>query len=327
MLSKLKKILKIILDRIKMKKEYNNDYKEYKKWNYNNPKVKTYCSYEAKILRQTHIIEKGLSLSNPRKGFGKKKISELIEMLNDYIKMKFPTNSVVFQNAINVLNEYAKFQKKLEYIDTDLELALKKLNIFISKKSSSGINYDTLENIEKKAKGDFKSFFLSRHSIRQFSEEKIDINLIKKAIDIAKKAPTACNRQACKAYLYNDKEINRKIGTLIAGNNGFDNEVKNYLVITADMSAFYDTFERNQIYIESGIFVLALVEALHYYGIASCILQNGEYKNKNKKFKEICSNIPPNEKITVFIAIGNYKKKFSYAVSRRKETSEILIIK
>lgn len=65
---------------------------------------------------------------------------------------------------------------------------------------------------------------------------------------------------------------------MIAGNTGFDGEVQNYIVVTSDMSAFYDPFERNQVYVDGGIFTMALVEALHYYGIASCILQNGEYK-------------------------------------------------
>lgn len=76
-----------------------------------------------------------------------------------------------------------------------------------------------------------------------------------------------------------------------------------------------------------GIFTMALVEALHYYGIASCILQNGEYKERNLKFKEICKNIPENEKIILFIAIGYYKDNFTYAVSHRKNLEDVLIIR
>ena len=72
---------------------------------------------------------------------------------------------------------------------------------------------------------------------------------------------------------------------------------------------------------------MALVEALHYYGIASCILQNGEYKERNLKFKEICKNIPENEKIILFIAIGYYKDNFTYAVSHRKKLEDVLIIR
>ena len=113
---------------------------------------------------------------------------------------------------------------------------------------------------------------------------------------------------------------------IIAGNTGFENDVKNYLVLTADISSFYDPFERNQIYVEGGIFACALVEALHYYGIASCILQNGERKCQQKQIRSICKNIPDNEKIILFISIGYYKDNIIYATSNRKDINEVLKI-
>jgi hypothetical protein len=127
-------------------------------------------------------------------------------------------------------------------------------------------------------------------------------------------------------YYYKSLEINKKLGDLILGNNGFEKEVQNYLVITSDISAFYNSFERNQLYIEAGIFTMSLIQALHYFGIANCVLQNGEFIKKNREFKRVCGNIPENEKIVIFIAIGSYKKEFSYAVSRRKKSESVLIV-
>lgn len=37
------------------------------------------------LLRRTHIIEKGMSLRNPRVGFGQKKVSYLIDDLAKYV--------------------------------------------------------------------------------------------------------------------------------------------------------------------------------------------------------------------------------------------------
>lgn len=54
---------------IKLRKEFLNDYKEYQKWNYNNPDIHTKNTLEAKILRKTHILEKRMSLSRPKKDF------------------------------------------------------------------------------------------------------------------------------------------------------------------------------------------------------------------------------------------------------------------
>ncbi len=321
-----KQRIKTVLDRIGMFREFYQDYRAYKKWNYHNPKVHTRGAQEAKILRHTHMIEKGLSLSAPRKGFGTEKIRELLGMLDEYISLGFPTDGVPFVNAVCVLHQYVAFQNTLGFENAELNQRLETLRPYVDEAFTAGVLPMNLETLKQQIHGDFPTFFASRHSVRQFSERKIDVTDVKKAVALARKAPTACNRQACKVYFYSDPNTNQELGKLIAGNTGFDGEVQNYLVITADISAFYDTFERNQLYVEAGIFGLSLVQALHYYGIASCILQNGEYVKKNRKFKEICGNIPENEKIALFVAIGYYKDSFHYAVSHRKNTDDILTI-
>ncbi len=53
-----KKQKRYVLNQYNLWKEYRSDYNEYKQWQYNNPKMKTQNAIEAKILRQTHVIEK-----------------------------------------------------------------------------------------------------------------------------------------------------------------------------------------------------------------------------------------------------------------------------
>lgn len=327
MIEKLKRNVKIFLNRMGMFTEFYYDYRHYKKWNYNNPSVKTKAAQESKILRQTHMIEKGMSLSSPRKGFGQQKIAVLFEMLDRYIELKFPTDDMPFQDALYVLNEYVEMQHSLGYENPEMITRLKEYDQYKAEGIEAGIKHDTKVNLLSYSDRPFPEFFNSRHSMRQFSSEPVKVDDVKKAIKIAQKAPTACNRQAAKVYMYSDREINRKLGDLIAGNTGFEDEVQNYLVVTADVSAFYDTFERNQIYVEAGLFTMALVQGLQYYGVASCILQNGEYYKKNKKFKAICKNIPDNERIVCFVAIGYFKDNFNYAVSLRKRLEDVFITK
>lgn len=326
-MSEWKKKIKFIIDRFLMIYEFWCDYCNYKRWNYNNPKVVTRAAQESKILRQTHIIEKGMSLSVPRKGFGQKKIEELFEMLDQYLKMGYSSDGMSFQDAIIVLNAYVDMQEELGYENVAMIEKLKTYDKYRLEGLTAGIKHDTRANLMNNVDKPFPVFFYSRHSMRQFDCKALNTEDVKKAIKIAQKAPTACNRQASKVYLYTDKLTNDALGELIAGNMGFQQEVQNYLVVTADVSAFYDTFERNQVYVEGGLFSMALVEALHYYGIGSCILQNGEYYKKNKKFKKICKNIPENERIILFVAIGYYKNEFSYAVSLRKNVEDVFIIK
>lgn len=310
-----------------IKKEYKHDCNEYIKYNYNNPDIKTKNALEAKILRQAHIIEKGMSLSYPRPGFGVEKAKKLLIYISEYVSNGFPiSESIAVQNSIGVIKSYIEYHKKKGFVPDEVIRLFNNLDFKISDNRNYGINYTTKSEIDNAVHSEFPEFFSSRHSIRQFADKNIVIEDLEKAVMLAMKAPSACNRQSCKVYFYQDKLKNDRIGELIAGNTGFDNEVKNYLVVTSDISAFYDEFERNQIYVDAGIFTMALTQSLHYYGIASCILQNGEFSDKDRKLRNICGNIPKNEKIVLFLAIGYYKDEFAYAISNRKNLSDILKI-
>lgn len=328
MMKKIKTIKKKISKHCLMCTSYYVDCREYSSWQYNNPSVTSKNAFEAKILRQTHVLEKGMSLSNPRVHFGVQKALELLDDIDAFCDYGYKIeDSTAVQNAIGVLDAYIEFHEKRGFEPVEVISRYEKLKRFIPKVDEAfGIKSQSIEQLNESIHGEFPDFFASRHSVRQFSSKSIDVADIKKVIKIAMHAPSACNRQSCKVYFYQEKAKNKRIGELIAGNTGFEEDAANYLVLTSDMSAFYDAFERNQTYVDGGIFALALVEALHYYGIASCILQNGEYPKKNRAFKKICGNIPDNEKIILFIAIGRYNDEVVYAASHRKKIDEVLIM-
>ncbi len=328
MIDFLKKQKRWTVSKYNLWKAYYSDYKEYKCWQYHNPNVKTQNALEAKILRQTHVIEKGMSLSHPREKFGVQKAIELLDFIDEFMRLGYKIeDSIPVINALGVLKAYLTYHKERGFNPESVLNRFQKYSKYLHHDEQYGVVQTDKITLQKEAAGSFRQFFMSRHSVRQFSDKPIIESDIRKAVELAMKAPSACNRQSCKVYYYREKSVNKELGELIAGNTGFEDEVQNYIVVTSDMSAFYDPFERNQVYVDGGIFTMALVEALHYYGIASCILQNGEYKERNKKFKSICKNIPENEKIILFIAIGYYKDTFTYAVSHRKNLDEVLIVR
>lgn len=329
MFNQLKKLKHSFETKHEISSAYKNDCLEYEKWQYNNPTVKTRNSLEAKILRQTHVIEKGMSLSRPRDKFGVQKARELLDYISDFEENGYSIeDSVPVKNALGVVDAYLQFHKDRGFVPTEVAKKYEQFRSYTpASKEPYGIKSISKGEIQEKVHGEFPEFLSSRHSVRQFEDKRVSCEDIQKAVGLAMHAPSACNRQSVKVYFYEDRETNDALGKLIAGNTGFDNEVPHYLVITSDISAFYNAFERNQVYVDGGIFCMALIEVLHYYGIASCVLQNGEYKERNLEFKKICGNIPENEKIILFIAIGYYKDKFTYATSHRKELKDVLKIK
>ena len=104
-MQKFKKNIVLFLDKFSMIYEFFCDYRNYCRWNYSNPRVVTRTAQESKILRQAHMIEKGMSLTSPRKGFGQPKIKTLFEMLDTYLTLEYPSDGMPFQDALGVLNE------------------------------------------------------------------------------------------------------------------------------------------------------------------------------------------------------------------------------
>lgn len=322
----MKKQLGQIKRNIMMLFDYFGDYKIYKKYNFGNYKNKHHIALEGKIRRQIHIIEKGMSLSNPRIGFGQEKIKNLFMYIDEYIELGYKTNSDVVPSAIGTLIAYLEFFKKQGYVNQDLEKKIKSYNINCDI-HNYGLELMSNEELRNKARMEFPDFFESRCSVRQFSNKEIDSSVIEQAVQIARKSPSACNRQTAKVYFFKEKDINTYIGKeLVEGSGGFDSEVKKYLVVTGERMAFTDSYERNQCIIDASLFAMNLVLALHYYGIGSCILQASEKKDLDQKRHEVLE-IPDSEKIVLFIAIGYYKESFQVAKSHRKDIREYLIIK
>lgn len=312
-----------------IREAYRQDCETYCKWQYHNPELNSKNAWEAKILRQAHILEKGMSVGHPRPGFGVAKALELLEFVEDFQKAGFRLeDSASVRSALGVLDAYLRFHAQRGFVPEEVLEKFQPLRRWCPEdRDNYGIHQVTLSQMQQDIHGEFPAFFRSRHSVRQFVDAPVRLEDVQKAVRLAMHAPSACNRQSCKVYFYSDRATNDRLGELIAGNTGFDGDVQHYLVLTSDISAFYDDFERNQTYVDGGIFALALAESLHYYGIASCILQNGEFEERNRAFREICGNIPENEKIILFLAIGYYPDSFTHSASHRKPLEDVLKVR
>lgn len=308
--------------------EFIYDYCNYSKYNYNGKCSTSYSAMEAKIYRSAHHLEKGMSLSRPKEAFGVEKAKELFAYLKEYISMGYDIQGEAYNNAKGVLAGYLSYHHKkgFEMKELNDEYAALFGMEFYNSPQVFGTETIKFESLASNWSEGYGEFVKSRHSVRQFTDTCVSEETIREAVSIAKHAPSACNRQSVKVYYYRDGNINKRIGDFIGGNKGFDDEVKNYLVITSSVASFGNPNERNQMYLDAGLFAMSLIESLHSLGIASCILQNGENRKRDKIIRGICTNIPKWERIILFIAIGHYKENVIYASSHRKETDHVLEI-
>jgi nitroreductase len=180
------------------------------------------------------------------------------------------------------------------------------------------------EDLRKITAIDFKSFVKSRFSVRDFSTEELEISKIQEAIDIAKHAPSVCNRQSWKAHVFKNKEEILALLKLQGGNNGFSESINKLIIITTDARAF-TKMESNQIFIDGGLFSMNVVLALHSLNIGACCLNTCFPYTVEKQVKRIGS-ICPNERLIMMMGVGNLKAEYKVAISQKKNITELIQI-
>lgn len=332
-MNKLKKLGKAILpskirSKIKvflmLRFNYHYDFKRYKKYSGTTNIYKSKKTLEGMIIHTYHSLEKGMSLKNARKGFGEDKARHLISMIKDY-KENYNFDETT-ETALNTLDAYYEFQKDvgINYSFVKAEVDRIREDITTTFTNEGGYKYVNRADIFKYSKINFKEFAYNRFSIRTYESKEVDNSYIKEAVKIAQKTPTVCNRQSSKVYVFSDKESKEKILSWQNGNKGFGHEASKVILITSDLSLFHGTIERNQAFIDGGLFSMSLLYALHSLGLGACSLNCSMDYHKDLELRK-AAGIHNSETIIMMISVGWIPEKVKVAQSHIRNTDEMVI--
>lgn len=167
-----------------------------------------------------------------------------------------------------------------------------------------------------------EDFFLTRYSLREFKQDLVDEDIIKRAVSLAMKTPSVCNRQAWHVYHATDPEAKSAALKYQAGNRGFGDRIPNLIIITTDLKAFMPGQEHYQHWIDGGLFSMSLIYALHSLGVASCCLNWSQSPENDKLLRSVVS-IKENHTIVMMLAVGWPDENNNVCVSARRPLDEI----
>jgi nitroreductase len=289
---------------------------------FNNEKLSDKENLHYFLTKQYHIIEKGLALPKPREAFGQAKIKQLLGKANIYVD-KYGQCQLIF-SIKSCLQAYLAFNDNSGAI---LEKNFRtEIEVFISKVHEikpGGVKTIAKQDITKHSSIDFEGFIRHRFSVRDFSKNKVEPHLIFDAVELAKFAPSVCNRQGWKVHLYTGAKLMKELLLIQNGNGGFTDSVKALLIVTGDIKAF-TRYESNQIFTDGGLFSMNLMFSLHHKGLGTCPLNTCFPYVVERKVKQL-AGIPTNERLVMMLAVGHLKDEFKVAISERKVTNEILV--
>ena len=271
------------------------------------------------ILQTSHRLEKGLCIREPRKAWGYDKADRLAGLIVKESRKEHPDQMAV-QIGKAVLSAYIASKEAAEPEEPKLAALKAKVEAGKILRDCDSRFGGTLlikkeEVLQDAAAVDH--LFNTRHSVRDYDDTPVDPAKLERAVALALRAPSACNRQASQIYVLSGEERAK-----ISGGNSY--HADKYLIITGNMRAFH-MGELNDWIVSSSIFCGYLSLALHAVGIGSCIFRKDIIKDSeyNDSVRKIC-RIPEDEQIILEMAIGNYKEEFPVPVSYRKTAKEIL---
>lgn len=285
--------------------------------------INSFSRLEGRLMANAHVVEKGLSLEKPRPKFGLDTIKTLLTLVQKYIKDNHPTNNFAFQSANQALLDYLEFHR---IKGVSLGVVEKKINDLSNGRTNKVGGSTMILNTEKYFKSDsFADVLTKRRSVRNFLSAPVSLKKIENAVRLALNSPSVCNRQSWRVYTLNRKHLVDQVLDLQRGNRGFRNKIKTLLVVTSDLSSFQGFNERNQCFIDGGLFSMSLLLSLHSVKLASCPMNWSYNFDEDIKIRKVLK-IRKSETIIMIIAVGNMPPRVKVPRSLKKSVPETLKI-
>jgi len=275
------------------------------------------------ILLLAHTVEKGLSVSKPRKGFGTNKINQLLNFLGHYDERwgNFP-----MEKAYGCLKSYVDWHASVNFdlgqLGVKIQEYLTRCEL-LSLTPKGGVKHIACGTTAPAP--EFQQSLLSRFSCRRFEPVKVTESDLSYIASVAARTPSQCNRQSSRVHYYSDREKIDQLLRLQGGAEGFRESVYNLFLVSSEMSAWSGVKARSQAYVDGSLTAMQVLNACQSLGLGACPLNLAV---TNIREKNICDagGISRGERLIMMIAFGVPEKvDLCVARSERMMPFEVLI--
>lgn len=277
----------------------------------------------ARIIMTYHVVEKGLTMPNRRFVFGRSVLNNLVDRIERYVGLYGDDDKQV-RHAIGVIRAYVAMNETCEKKPED-ESFWNKLLHFLEKYPNIRLStqpHVTKDEFYSRKNAPFSEFARARHTLRHYADKELPLDRVRSAVEIATSTPTACNRQHCHVYCVSDKSIIASVLAVQGGSRGFGHLADKLLIVVADLEDAAIPQERNDVYINGGMFLMNLAYSLFYEEISHCILNWSRNPEDDIEVRRLLP-IKPSEEIIAMLTCGETPEEFDVAASPKKTVDEI----
>ena len=284
----------------------------------------------ALMMFYSHGLEKGLSRATGfRAGFGEATMASLAREMNRWVEDDRSRHDSFYRISAAVLRTYfdrhaahsvdvSRFwsqfsrtvQQDIENADVTLGGALP---------ASSTREPVTAPQPQRS----FVDVAFGRRSVREFTSTAVSDDNVQKAVQIAMQAPSVCNRQPVRVHQFDDADTIRAVLELQGGFRGYKIPPK-LLLVTSELKAMVGAVERNQAFVDGGLFMMLLLLAFEELGLGTCSLNTAMSYDREEAARRIL-NIPASQVFISFVAVGHYDLSVTVPRSARIPVEEVLV--
>lgn len=283
---------------------------------------------EAVIVVEYHRLEKSLSMTPWIAGRGIDAFERLVsalEMHHQRFGESPNARSEDVESGVQVAIEFTR--RNIAIIDEDLT---NRFNRIVSLSKVSPDIAQCYGSVLCKREEQYslvgeaaQQFISSRRSTRAFCDEVVNLATIQSIVRVAVSAPSVCNRQAWKVVVVQEPSLLEKALSLQNGNAGFRGSIHNLFVVLVDLSYFLTIEERNQPWIEGGLFSMNLMLSLKAHGYGSCALNWCADEPSDASLRSLLS-IDSHYIVIMMIAFGNTEDETVHAASPRRSINSFM---
>lgn len=270
------------------------------------------------IVRRYHVLEKGLAMPEFRPGFGRPMVSDLVNDLVAWNSLGLPPDGQT-SAAQAALRAYRDRHAELGF---DLGDLLAGVDLGEPCELGSG-GTRPVEQVSAELGAAFEAVARSRASVRTFEPDRIpDRGTILEAVAIAARAPSVCNRQTARVHAFTGSAT-QELLKFQNGNRGFGHRVPLLFVVTSDLRFFTGVSERNQGWIDGGLFAMLFLLGLHAKGLGAVALNWSVKNDLDSGFRKV-AKLPSHERVIMLIGCGYPESDAVVPVSQRRPADQIV---
>lgn len=255
------------------------------------------------LRRNIHRIEKGLAMQPRRASFGAEYIAETMEF---YLHAVSSANDGALSSeeltwAHDVLAEYFDVVDESNRAVKEAKERFALLPVVescgykpyrASERPALAVSYDNLVSLAQR-----------RRSVRWFDSRPVERELIDKALDVARMAPTACNRLPYEFLVFDSPEDVATVGAVPAGASGYYHQIPTLIVVKGDLSAYFSARDRHAIYVDASLAAMSFLFAAETLGLGASVINWPDFEPLEAKLQRVLG-LKPYERIVMLMAVG-----------------------